>query len=79
MTPAIGTAEGVTTDRLLGVDESELDSLIVKRRHVSGMALLSELSAACASDELSDTQIDLLADLLSQFREVARSRRNAQE
>jgi transcriptional regulator with XRE-family HTH domain len=71
----LSTALGVTTDWLLGVDKSEFEAVVVKRRHVTGMALLSELSAACASDELSDTQIDLMADLLLQFREAARSSR----
>lgn len=75
----VSTALGVTTDWLLGVDESELKTLVVKRRHVTGITLLSELSAACAADELSETQIDLIADLLLQFREGARSRRIVSE
>lgn len=60
----------VSADWLLGLDSSELTTLNTSRRQVAGISLLSELSSALASDELSQAQINLLADLLTQFREL---------
>lgn len=65
--PAIAQTLGVTPDWLFSFEVDDNVSPLQRRRTVSGLALLTQLSQALDKEKLSQRQIDLLADLLQQF------------
>lgn len=65
--PAIALALGVTPNWLFSFQVDDAISPLRRRRTVSGLALVTQLSQALDKEQLSQRQIDLLADLLQQF------------
>ena len=59
---------GVSTDWLLGLEAFDIKSYGARRRKVSGLGLIGALAKALDADELSQAQIDLMTDLLTQLR-----------
>lgn len=64
---SLADALGVTLEWLLGRDKDDLSSSIRKRAQLSGIELVRRISAALSEDKLSQDQIYLMDDLLTQL------------
>jgi transcriptional regulator with XRE-family HTH domain len=58
---------GVTVNWLVGHDVSDLDTVIRRQTHLSGLGLVSQLSSALDAQLLTADQIDLIGGLVTQF------------
>lgn len=64
---SLADALGVTLKWLLGRDKDDLSSAIRKRAQLSGIELVRRISAALSENKLSQDQIHLIDDLLTQL------------